>query len=337
MLIHYMSCHSVLEWDEVQLLTELGHEVFSNGAYTDPKGAYTLPRPGIPNAQYYPEWAELARTHPKTALPPELIEPFDCFIIMHSPNVLLQNWDKIKHKRVIWRTIGQSLTGTESKIKRLVDEGLEIVRYSPKERNLKTYAGENAMIRFYKDPAEFQGWSGVDKNVINFTQSLKGRRDFCHYDEIFPVIRDLDGKVYGTGNEDLGEFNGGELPYKLQKRVMRRSGVMIYGGTFPASYTLSFMEAMMTGLPMIVIGKKKAHIDRFEKFDFYEVDEIIKHGTNGYIANEPDDIIKYAKELLENPDKARNVSRAGRKTAIKLFGKDYIKKQWKELLDENNY
>lgn len=336
MKIHYVSCHSVLEFDEVKLLTELGHEVFSNGAYTDPAGAYTLPRPGIPGAKYYPEFAELARSTPKTDLPLGLIEPFDCFIIMHSPDVLLQNWDKIKHKRVIWRTIGQSLNGIENKIKRLVDEGLEIVRYSPKERNLTAYAGESALIRFYKDPMEFQGWSGVDKTVINFTQSLKGRRNFCHYDEIFPVIRDMGGKIYGTGNEDLGEFNGGELPYKLQKETMRRAGVMIYGGTFPASYTLSFMEALMTGIPTIVIGKKKAHIFENEKFDFYEVDEIVKHGTNGYIANEPEDIIKYAKRILDSRVVSRDLSIAGRETAIKIFGKEHIKKQWKEFLDANN-
>ena len=250
MKIHYISCHSVLEYDEVKLLTELGHEVFSNGAYTDPKGAYTLPRPGIPDAKYYEEWAKLARTTPKTDLPPELIEPFDVIIIMHSPNVLLENWNRIKHKRVILRTIGQNLSGNEAKLKRLVDEGLEIVRYSPKERNLTNYAGEKTLIRFYKDPVEFQGWSGVDNNVINFTQSLMGRRDFCHYDEIMPVIRHFDGKVYGTGNDDLGKYNGGELPYKLQKEAMRRSGIMIYGGTYPASYTLSFMEALMTGLPI---------------------------------------------------------------------------------------
>lgn len=333
MKIHYISCHSVLEYDEVRLFTQMGHDVFSNGAYTDPKGAYTLPRPGIPEAKYYPELAEIARSTPKTDLPPELIEPFDLIIIMHSPDVLLQNWEKIKHKRVILRTIGQNLSGNEAKLQRLVQEGLEIVRYSPKEKNLANYAGETKLIRFYKDPMEFQGWSGNTNQVINFTQTLKGRRDFCHYDEIYPVIEHFDGRVYGTGNEDLGKLNGGELPYRLQKEKMRHSGVMIYGGTYPASYTLSFMEAMMTGLPMVVIGKKKAHINRFEQFDFYEVDEIIEHGTNGFVASEPDDIIKYANQLLENKQLARDFSRKSREKAIQLFGKDAIKKQWEELFN----
>jgi hypothetical protein len=332
MKIHYISCHSVLEYDEVKLFTELGHDVFSNGAYTNPAGAYTLPRPEIPDAKYFPEYEELARTTPRTDLPLELIQPFDAIIIMHSPDVLLQNWHKIKHKRVIWRTIGQSLAGLESRIKPLVDEGLEIVRYSPKERNLINYAGEKALIRFYKDPSEFQGWTGVDQDVVNFTQTLKGRREFCHYDEIMPVIERFNGKVYGTGNEDLGQFNGGELPYKLQKEKLRRSFATVYGGTYPASYTLSFIEALMTGMPIVAIGKKRAHIDRFEQFDFYEVDEIIKHGTNGFISNNADDTIQIIESLLNDLPKAKEISRSARETAIYHFGKEHIKKLWKDFL-----
>ena len=33
MKILYLSCHSILEYDEVKLLTGMGHYVFSPGAY----------------------------------------------------------------------------------------------------------------------------------------------------------------------------------------------------------------------------------------------------------------------------------------------------------------
>jgi hypothetical protein len=66
MKIHYISDHSVLEYDEVQLLLDLGHEVFANGAYLDPAGHITLPRPGLRGGQIYPQFVELARTHPRT-------------------------------------------------------------------------------------------------------------------------------------------------------------------------------------------------------------------------------------------------------------------------------
>jgi hypothetical protein len=321
-----------LEFDEVKLLTEMGHDVFSNGAYTDPAGAYTLPRPGIPNAIYHQEMADIARRTPRTDFPPELIEPFDTFIIMHSPDILIQNWEKIKHKRVIWRTIGQSTPSLERRIQKMRAEGLQIVRYSPAEKNLAEYAGHDTIIRFYKDPNEFTDWNGSNNTVVNFTQSLKGRRDFCHYNEIMAVIEAFDGKVYGTGNDDLGGYNGGELPYDLQKQVMRDARAMVYGGTWPASYTLSLIEAMMTGMPIVSIDKAQAMVQSFENLDFFEVDTIIQNGTSGLICPTPEVMRKQVQRLLNDYDYAKEISINARKRAIELFGKDTIKKQWERFL-----
>src|SRR5690242_423231 len=136
MKIHYLSCHEVLEYDEVKLLTELGHDVFSNGAYLDPAGHITLKRPGISKAIAWTDLAKIAADTPKTALTPDLIDPFDVIIIMHTPEFVTGNWDKIKHKRVIWRSIGQSTPATERKLERARAEGLQVVRYSPKEENI---------------------------------------------------------------------------------------------------------------------------------------------------------------------------------------------------------
>lgn len=336
MKIHYLSCHSVLEYDEVKLFTELGYEVFSNGAYLNPEGAYTLPRPAIEGAKYYEEYADLARVHPKTKLPDELIEPFDVIIIMHSPEVLFQNWESFKRlgKRVIWRTIGQSVASTERRVQDLRAQGLEIVRYSPKERNLANYAGDDAMIRFYKDPKEFKDWNGDDVRVVNFSQSLKGRRDFCHYDEIVQMMEGFPSMVYGTGNEDLGELNGGEMPYEKQKEIYRNARVYVYGGTWPASYTLSFMEAMMTGIPIVAVGSGFAHISRFENFDFYEIPDFIENGVNGFCFDDIPSLRNAVKQLMNNKTLATKISTNARIKAIELFGKDEIAKQWKAFLEK---
>jgi hypothetical protein len=186
--IHYISDHSVLEYDEVQLLLDLGHEVFSNGAYLDPAGHITLPRPGLRGAKSYPHYVELARSTPRTDMPLELIEPFDVVIVMHSPNVIVQNWSKLREKTVVWRSIGQSVPGIEQRLAACREDGLKIVRYSPKEENIPGFIGSDAMIRFYKDEDEYKGWTGELPQVVAFAQSLKGRREFCHYEEISGVI-----------------------------------------------------------------------------------------------------------------------------------------------------
>src|SRR3990167_3718988 len=133
MKIHYLSAHSILEYDEVKLFTEMGHMVFSNGSYLDPKGHFSLPRPGIPNAPFFEEYANIARRTSRTALPKELIDPFDVIIVSHLPELLFPNWENIKHKRVVWRSIGQSLPHIERKLRPLRNS-LKIIRYSPMER-----------------------------------------------------------------------------------------------------------------------------------------------------------------------------------------------------------
>ena len=334
MRIHYLSAHSVLEWQEAKLFTEMGHDVFCNGAYTNPKGHSTLHRPGIEGMKYYPEYERLSSQYPKNNLPTELIEPFDVLIFMGGilDTALVDNWQRIKHKKVIWRTIGQSRSSNERMLKPLRDEGLKIVRYSPKEKNIPNYIGKDVMIRFYNDHNDLGLWEGNEKRVINVSQTLKGRGKFCHYKEILELMSGFDAKVFGNGNEDLGNLNGGSPSYELLKGHLRDSGVFVYGGTYPASYTLGFIEAWMTGIPVVSIGKETAMIGGEERFDFFEIPELITNGESGFCSDDIGELKSYIKQLLENDSLAHKISSTARKKAQEIFGKNKIFGEWKSFL-----
>lgn len=334
MKIHYLSCHSILEYDELKLLTDLGHDVFSNGAYLDPAGHISLPRPGVPKAIKWELVARLAADTPKTALTPDMIDPFDAIIVMHTPEQLIGNWPQFKAsgKRIIWRTIGQSTPAVEKRLAPLRAEGLEIVRYSPKEEKIGGYIGADAMIRFYKDPGEYCGWVGDSDQVVNFTQSLKGRGPFVHYDEIMGSLVGYNSKIYGTGNDDLGQWNGGEVSYRKAIDILRHARAYLYAGTWPASYTLSFIEAWMLGIPVVALSKQFAHLRQFEQIDFYEVDELIEHGVTGFVANSIPEARSYIDKLLGDYDLAKTISTNARHAAIDIFGQDKIANQWREFL-----
>ena len=336
MKILYLSCHAVLEYDECKLLTELGHEVYSHGVYRDPRGAYTLPRPGVPGMKVDENWIELTGKNPKTALTKEMIDPFDAIIIMSGENEgpLVSNWQNIKHKRVIWRSIGQSTESTERAITRCKAEGLQVIRYSPKERNIPGFAGEDALIRFYKDPLDYQGWNGLDNRPINFTQTLKGRGKMVHYDQIMGSLVGFDNaKVYGPGNNDLGSFNGGEVTYYAMLQLLRDSRVFVYGGTWPASYTLSFIEAMMTGTPIVALSKIGAQVDGVEPFDYYEVADII-HSAGLSCANDAQDMRIFINSYLDDLVVAQTNSIKLRERALQLFSKEVIAPQWADFLSK---
>ena len=107
---------------------------------------------------------------------------------------------------------------------------------------------------------------------------------------------------------------------------------MIYGGTAPASYTLSFIEALMMGLPIVAISKELAHI--IYDFDFYEVDEILAQ-IGGLVCDNVDQMFEKTEMMLNDIDFAKEMSKKQRALAIEMFGKKKIIKQWEEFLNEN--
>lgn len=337
MKILYLSCHEVLEYSELKLFTELGYECYSLGAYTQPGGSEHRKRPPL-KLPYDPHFIELALQFPKEHLHAEQVEGIDAVIVMHEPKMLVDNWALFKTmiakgKRIIWRSIGQSIPSVENKLRPMRTQGLEIVRYSPAEQTIEGNVGTDAVIRFYEDPDIYNGWTGSHRQVVNFTQSLKQRAEFCGYRAITELMKDLPAKVYGPGNEDLGLLSGGLLNYDEQLRVYRESRVFLYHGTYPASYTLSFIEAMMTGVPIVAVGGAWGNTDMFPNQRTYEIPAIIQDGVNGFVSDDLQYLRRQIELLLRDQQRAKVISTFGRATAIELFGKAKIKAQWKNYLE----
>jgi hypothetical protein len=200
------------------------------------------------------------------------------------------------------------------------------------ENNIQANLGSDALIRFYEDEDELKDWNGNTKRVINITQTLKGRSQDCHYDQIMQIIQGFPALIYGTGNDNLGPLNGGELSYDLIKGALRDNRVFLYAGTWPACYTLSFIEALMTGIPVVSIGSELAGdiptVPYSEKFDYFEIPQIIKNGENGFYSDDINELREDINKLLEDQELAKKMGEEGRKTAIRLFSKSKAREDW---------
>lgn len=339
--ILYLSCHSILEYDEVKLLTELGHEVFSPGAYVEPAnpGDASL-RPGIPGLVYNPDI--LAKFHAihdkypgqdnKDHLSSEVVDYFDTIIVMHLPRWIQLNWNVMKNKRVIWRTIGQSVASTEAQLKPYRDKGMQIMRYSPMEENIPGYLGSDGLVRFYKDPADYHSWTGHNNRVITFAQSMRNRGPACNFQFFEEVTRPFSRHLFGPGNEGIGSWTTGKVPFERLQQEMRDNRVYFYTGTHPASYTLNFMESWMTGIPVVAIGPQHGNASYFPGHNLYEVSNLIEHGINGFTSDNKLELQSILKNLMNDSNLATSISVAGRASAIKHFGKDNIKLAWQDFL-----
>jgi glycosyltransferase involved in cell wall biosynthesis len=338
--ILYLSCHEVLEYLELTLFHELGCELFSPGAYVEPqnRGDQNL-RPEISGLTYDPQIREqynrIGAQHPgadgKKYLTKEFVDNFDVIIVMHIPEWIELNWESMKHKRVIWRTIGQSVSGIEQRMKPYRDQGMEIVRYSPREVNIPHFCGQTGFIRFYQDPNIFSPWTGEQRFVINFTQSMEQRGTFCNYHAFESTTRRLPRKLFGPNNDQKG-FGMGKVSYPQLLKELQQNRVYFYTGTHPASYTLNFIDAFMAGIPVVAIGPRFGNARIWTDHDLYEIQDLIKDGESGFISNNLNLLERQCSTLLNDSSLAKRIGEAGRREAIRHFGKEMVKSAWKTYL-----
>ena len=323
------------------MFTDMGYQVFSpGGAYMHPYGDEGRKRPGIPGMPYDPHFVELATRYSKDEIHPEMLEGVDVVIINHIFDWVTRNWHTFvpfmeRGMRVVWRSIGQSTPELERQLATFRDLGLELVRYSPIEERITGYAG-GTVIRFGQKPEEWGGWAPVeDPKVVNFSQSVAQRGTHCGWDVLRQVADRLPGQfdLYGPGNEGLSWWRG-MVPYDVQRQTLRDAGAVLYTGTHPTCYTLAFMEAWMTGAPVVSLGKRLGDpaISGYPQ-DTFEVPEIIRNGVTGFVCDTVDDIVETCRHLLSHPDYAAEIGKAGRAAAVEMFAMPKISAQWKSFVE----
>lgn len=333
--------HSIEESDQLRLLTDLGYEVASIGGFINPGAPHDNKRPPL-DIPYFPKVQAavdaLGTTDnlgaAQSYIPDAVLEWLgdDGIVIYHHYlERLFGQWDHIRdwmngnpQRRVIWRSVGQSVENNERVAQPFRLDGLERVAYSPKEANIPSYSGHDALIRFYKDPDEWKGWTGEVPTVINITQHLQARDPYTNWRFWEPATKGLRRAPLGPGSEHIG--GPGELTYDEMKRWLREARCYLYTGTQPASYTLGLIEAMMTGIPVVSIGPEWMTVFPYGP-DLFEGHEIAENGfRDPYVAG------MAVAELLNDHAEAMIVSDRTRARAISLFGKAKIAAEWKAFL-----
>jgi len=335
--------HSIESHDQLKLYTSLGYEAVDIGGYIDPQHPHDGKRGPIHGAPFVPElkaaidaFGEADNLGAAQSYIPDAFLDWlgddGVLIYHHYLERLIGQWPRIRDwmngalgRRVIWRTVGQSVEGNERMMAPLRAEGLQIVRYSPKERNIPGYAGEDALIRFYKDPAEWHGWTGESPQVLNVTQHLRQREPYTNWGYWEAATHGLARVPAGPGSEAIG--GTGEVSLPIMQDLLRLMRCYLYTGTQPASYTLGLIEAMMTGIPTVSIGPSHMTIFPYGP-DLFEGHEITGHGHDT-----PEGARLVLRAMLGDLGYAATVGEAQRARAIELFGMETIGAQWRAFLD----
>src|SRR5690348_16714442 len=117
-----LASHAVAEYDDVRMFSDLGYDIFAPGGYEVPSRSGEGIRPPLPDAPHHPDFVALCQRErevhgepgpaidwAKAHIAPEIIDWADVIIVHHFPEQWIGGqWGRIRHKRVIWRTCGQS-------------------------------------------------------------------------------------------------------------------------------------------------------------------------------------------------------------------------------------
>jgi glycosyltransferase involved in cell wall biosynthesis len=124
--------------------------------------------------------------------------------------------------------------------------------------------------------------------------------------------------LFGFDSMEVGGF--GDLP---QAEVHER--MKCYRFYFnPIRYTslpLSVLEAMEIGLPVVALATT-------------ELVSVIKDGENGFIDTDVENLVCRMRELLADPEGARVIGEAGRRTVRERFGLGRFVADWEAAFEE---
>ncbi len=342
MNILYLSCHAVLEYDELRILHDLGHKVFSIGGYIEPRKPHVDTRPPLDietNDDLLKQFHSMNHANFQSGISAdmsgrtftkEFLDNFDCIIVMHNTDWIDRNLELFRNRLVILRTIGQNISTNELKLQNLRKSGIKILRYSPKESDIKNYAGEDGMIRFLKYESDFLPRTNTDKTAISFCQSLDSRGRHCGSKYVEYVASKVNFSLYGPGNEKY-PFSKGKVPYSELTDVLSKSSCYFYTGTYPAQYVLNFIEAMMSGIPIVSIGENLM-AQSIEHFPVETCDILDKVATNLY-SNNCDEILFRIHSFMTCSDLNVGISNKQKNVGNILFSAEKNMNQWNLFLD----
>lgn len=341
--ILYFACHETLEYDDVRMLTEMGHRVFSIGGLANPDSSRPSTRPTM--ARFYSrEWWSAFAADPGNDLASkritqEFASRFDVAIVNHDSALLDANIHSLTGMPIVFRSIGQSNDHHEAVLGRYLD-AVHVLRYSQREVGLPNFCRTDRVIYFGKFLSDYPQWNGGSR-AITFHNSYptRGTVSVPSLDQYSDFARTGPFDLYGFLNEGIDAWRG-LAPAELQLELFRTAGAYLYVYSVPPSYTLSLVEAMLVGVP--IVAPSAAAIRTIlgpvaETCGFtdarYEVTELLDDDP-ALIWDTLSEAHSKIDTLLADPEQAFRISQKLRAKASLLFDVTNIASQWQQLLSE---
>lgn len=332
------------------MLSDLGIEWFSTGIYLRPDNPLrALVTRGIFNRSVDQKYLNLfEKSNPGyvplenaiVRVPSALVQDFDVVWVTHTFPNIEHSWNSFRGKPVIWRTYNQQEPSWEAKAGNYVKKGLKIVRMGHTESRRPTFAGQDEVIRAWVDSSIFCDWSGSSPTILTFHNRFDARLSSAMngctraYLDLRRSMPDHQFELYGFGNEN-SPVSLGTLDFDQQVQMYKLKSIYLSLNSESAAYTNSFMEALMTGIPVVTFGSTVSDSRSSPELrGSYEVPDLVKNGKEAIVSDDLVELGYYIKELMSNSQLRESIGHSGRQRALQLFNKIDISNQWWDFLKE---
>lgn len=186
------------------------------------------------------------------------------------------------------------------------------------EHNLRSWDLPNrvncAVIPHGIDTVAFSGWTGEDPIGVSMVNHFPSRDIFCGWNLWQHINQTIPMKLFG----DNPTLNTESL--RTPQDIARELGkCRFFLNTSQYSpVPLSMLEAMACGCPVVTTAKQ-------------EIPKIIENGVNGFISNDPNELVKYCNMLLNDYDLAAKIGQAGRETIKTRFSMEQFISNWNHV------
>ena len=333
--ILYISIHEILEYDDLCMLTSAGHRVFSMGRFLSPQDEssylFRRPKPAFFDYEFISVWQE----HQFSA---EFVSLFDIVIVNHNLDWLNSNLSFFKRQLVIYRTIGQSLDDLEIRISDL-DPRVKVVRYSDLEAPPKRHWRTDAIIYFSKQFDDSVSWKGGGL-PLTFHNDFPAR-SFTNVPDIETyqqMISETNADLFGRNNEIIDQSRGLADPDAMPG-LLSTCSCYVYIWTLPTSYTLSILEAIVAGAPVIapsqdLIRRLMKERDWGFDADRYEIASLLQ-GHHMLVYNDYIEAKNIISSASANRDEYKNVAGGTRDAARDKFDLSRNAARWTDFFSSN--
>jgi len=171
---------------------------------------------------------------------------------------------------------------------------------------------EVAVVDSAVDIELFSGWEGGDGTILSVADHFPQRDAITGFSLWRQVAEGMPVNV-------LGNSPGFSVRPGISDLIKHYKKASVFFNTSSwQACPVALLEAMAVGCPIVTVPTTT-------------IPDFIEDGVNGYMSNDPDELKERLTELLDNTDRATELGRHARETAMEKFNPSRFAKEWSEV------